>query len=82
MAISIEIHHTDSGQRADITAQVEHALADRDRDWQVSILGSQASDRWELKITPNGFERTYMLEGSSGETEPQMIARIVAKMVT
>lgn len=85
MAISVEIHHTgsDPGQRADITAQIEHVLADRGGDWQVSILGSQANDRWELKIMgPNGFERTYMLEGASGETEPQTIARIVAKMVT
>jgi hypothetical protein len=30
---------------------------------------------------PNGFERTYMLEGAAGECEPQIIGRIVAKMV-
>jgi hypothetical protein len=29
----------------------------------------------------NGFERTYTLEGTAGECEPQAIARIVAKMV-
>ncbi len=84
MAISVEIHHTgsDPGERAEITAQIEHALADQRGDWNVSITGSQASDRWELKILgPNGFERIYMLEGASGETEPQVIGRIVAKMV-
>jgi hypothetical protein len=27
----------------------------------VSIIGSQANDRWELKIAgPNGFERSYL----------------------
>ncbi len=85
MAISVEIHHTgsDSGQRAEITAQVDHALADRAGDWKVSIVGSQANDNWELRIAgPNGFERSYTLEGSSGETQPQAIARIVSKMIS
>lgn len=84
MPVSVEIHHTssDPGQREEITAHIEHALADQRGDWNVSIIGSQASDRWEMKILgPNGFERTYMLEGASGETEPQMIGRIVARMV-
>lgn len=30
---------------------------------------------------PNGFERTYMLEGTAGECHPQAIARVVARMV-
>lgn len=84
MAVSVEIHHTgsDPGERAEIAAHIEHVLADQSGSWSVSIVGSQASDRWEMKILgPNGFERTYMLEGASGETEPQMIGRIVAKMV-
>ncbi len=84
MAVSVEIHHTGSvsGQRAEIAAQVEHALADRHGDWKVSIVGSQANDRWEMKIAgPNGFERTYTLEGTAGEHEPQMIGKLVAKMV-
>jgi len=84
MAVSVEIHHTgsDPGQRAEIAALIEHALADRPGDWKVSIIGSQANDRWEMTISgPNGFERTYMLEGAAGECEPQIIGRIVAKMV-
>jgi hypothetical protein len=84
MAVSVEIHHTgsDPGERADIAAHIEHALADRRGHWNVSILGSQASDQWEMKILgPNGFERTYMLEGTAGECEPQAIGKIVAKMV-
>lgn len=84
MPASVETHHTGSepGQRAEIAAQIEHALADQPRNWKVSIIGSQASDQWEMRLLgPNGFERTYMLEGTAGETEPQAIGRIVAKMV-
>ena len=84
MAVLVEIHHTgsDPGERADIAAHIEHALADKRGNWRVSIVGSQASDQWEMRILgPSGFERTYMLEGTAGETEPLAIGRIVAKMV-
>jgi hypothetical protein len=84
MAVSVEVHHTgsDPGQRAEIAAHVEHALADRPGDWAVSIVGSQANDKWEMKIVgPNGFERTYVLEGMAGEHEPHVVARVVAQMV-
>jgi len=84
MGVLVQIHNTGSlpEERADITAHVEHALADRAGDWKVFINGSQANDRWELKIDgPNGFERSYTLEGTAGETEPRAIGRIVGKMV-
>ncbi|HYT07520.1 MAG TPA: hypothetical protein VEL77_07715 [Rugosimonospora sp.] len=84
MAASVEIHHTgcDPGQRADIAALIEHALADRPGDWKVSIIGSQANDRWEMKVAgPNAFERSYTLEGSAGQHEPQIIGKLVAMMV-
>jgi hypothetical protein len=84
MAVSVEIHHTgsDPGQRAEIAAHIEHALANQAGDWKVSIVGSQANDKWETKIVgPNGFERTYALEGTAGEHEPDVIARVVAQMV-
>jgi hypothetical protein len=84
MTVSVEIHHTgcDPGQRAEIAAHIEHALADRRGDWKVSIIGSQANDQWEMKIAgPNGFERTYALEGTAGEHQPQAIGKLVAKMV-
>ena len=68
--------------RSEIMAIIEHALADRPGDWRVSIIGSQANDRWEMKIAgPNGFERSYTLEGASGEHEPQVIGNLVARMV-
>ena len=43
---------------------------------------SQANDRWEMKVTgPNAFERSYTLEGSTGQHEPQIIGKLVAMMV-
>jgi hypothetical protein len=82
MAVSVEMHHTgDAASQREVAALIEHFLADRPGDWRVSIVGSQGNDRWELKITgPTAFERSYTLEGSAGEHEPQAIARIVARM--
>jgi hypothetical protein len=84
MAVSVEMQHTgcEPGTRAEIAAVIEHALSDRSGDWRVLIIGSQANNRWEMKIAgPNAFERSYTLEGSSGEHEPQIIGRLVARMV-
>ena len=79
----MEMQHTgDSGLQAEVRAIIEHVLADRPGDWRVSIEGSQANDRWEMKITgPNAFERSYSLEGSAGEHEPHVIRKLVARMV-
>ena len=42
--------------QSEVRAIIEHVLADRPGDWRVSIMGSQANDRWELKIMgPNGI---------------------------
>lgn len=84
MAVMVEMHHTgcEPGMRAEIAAIVEHALADRPGDWRVLIIGSQANDRWEMKIAgPNAFERSYTLEGAAGEHEPHVIGKLVARMV-
>jgi hypothetical protein len=83
MAVSVEMQHTgDSALQAEIRAIIEHVLADRVGDWRVSIVGSQANDRWELRIVgPNGFERSYTLEGSAGEHRPEMIQVILGKML-
>lgn len=84
MAVTVEIHSTGKlpAERAEIGAVIEQALADRPGDWHVSIIGSQGSEQWQLRITgQNGFERTYHLEGSSGEHSAQVIGRIVAAMV-
>jgi hypothetical protein len=84
MAVSVEIHHTgcEPVVRSEIAAIIEHTLIDRPGDWRVSIIGSQANDRWEMKIAgPNGFERSYTLDGSAGQHEPQVIGKLVARMV-
>jgi hypothetical protein len=83
MAVTVEMHHTgDAASQREAAALIEHMLADRPGDWRVSIVGSQANDRWEMKIVgPNAFERSYTLEGAAGEHEPQAVAKIVARMV-
>ena len=83
MPVLVEIHITgDPELRADVVARIEHVLADRPGDWHVSIVGSQANERWELKITgPHAFERSYNLEGTAGEHEPRVIGEIISKMV-
>jgi len=83
MAVSVEMHNTgDAEGNADVVASVEHALADRAGDWHVLIVGSQANDRWEMKIMgPHGFERSYTLEGTSGEHRPEVIRLLLRKLV-
>lgn len=83
MAAMVEMQYTgDSGLQAEVRAIIEHVLADRPGDWRVSIIGSQANDRWEMKIAgPNAFERSYTLEGTAGEHEPNVIGKLVARMV-
>ena len=83
MAVSVEMHHTgDTRAQSDVQAVIEHVLADRSGEWRVLIIGSQGNDRWEMTITgPNAFERSYTLEGSTGEHEPNVVGSIVARMV-
>jgi hypothetical protein len=70
MAVTVDMQNTgDPVVRTEIIALIEHVLGDRPGDWRVSIIGSQANDRWEMRIAgPNGFERSYTLEGSSGSS--------------
>jgi hypothetical protein len=83
MTVMVEMHNTgDPSLKADVVASVEHALADKRGDWRVSIVGSQANDRWEMKILgPNAFERSYVLEGSRGEHRPERVRSIVGRLV-
>lgn len=85
MAVVVEMIHTRCAPevRAEVAAMAEHALSDRTGDWRVLIVGSQADDRWEMKITgPNGFERCYTLEESAGQHEPRTVGDLVRKMVS
>jgi hypothetical protein len=83
MAVTVEMQNTgDPELQQEVVAAIEHALADRIGDWRVSIIGSQANDKWEMKITgPNAFERSYTLEGTAGEHRPEMIRVLLGKLV-
>jgi len=83
MAVTVELHNTgDAASQRDTVAMIEHVFSDRSGDWRVEILGSQGSDRWEMKITgPNGFERSYTLEGELGQHEAGAVAGIIARML-
>jgi hypothetical protein len=84
MAVVVEMHNV--GHRnlqRDVVALVEHVLSGRTGDWRVLIVGSQEDDRWEMTISgPNAFERSYTLEGASGELNPQRIAALVSRIVS
>jgi len=83
MPVTVETHNTgDAERQRDLVAMIEHIFADRPGDWRVEILGSQGTDRWEMKITgPNGFERSYTLEGTIGQHEPNVVAAIISRML-
>ena len=54
------------------------------RPQKIGIEEKQGRDMTgsEMKIAgPNGFERSYTLEGSAGQHEPEVIRVIVGKMV-
>jgi hypothetical protein len=83
MAVTVDMQNTgDARVRTEVVAMIQHMLSDRPGPWRASIFGSQANDRWEMKITgPNGFERTYTLEGSAGEHRAEVIRVILGKML-
>jgi len=83
MPVIVELHNTGTAEsQRDVVAMIEHILSGRPGDWHVVIVGTQASDRWEMKITgPAGFERSYTLEGELGQHEPSTIAAIVSRML-
>jgi len=83
MAVTVDMQNTgDVRVRTQVVAVIQHVLSDRPGPWRVSILGSQANDRWEMRITgPNGFERSYTLEGSAGEHWAEVIRVILGKML-
>jgi hypothetical protein len=83
MAVTVEMHNTgDAELQRDVVAVIEHVLSDRPGNWRVVIVGSQGTDRWEMRIAgPNAFERSYTLEGAFGQHEPSVVADLVARMV-
>jgi hypothetical protein len=83
MPVHIELQNTgDAGAPAEISAAIEHALAERPGDWRVSIIGSRANDNWEMSVHgPKGFERSYVLAGAAGEHEPHVIRNLLVRLL-
>lgn len=83
MGVTVELHNTgNAADQAEIAAAIEHVLSDSPGEWRITILGSQGNDRWEMKIEgPNGFERSYTLEGSAGEHQPDIIRARLARLL-
>jgi len=54
--------------------------------WQRSTavrgIRSRTVETWELRIEgPNGFERSYSLASSSGEHEPEVIGKLILRLL-
>lgn len=81
--MTIEMQNTgDPRARREILAGVEHVLSDVAGEWRVSILGSRANDKWEMKVEgPQGFERSYTLIGAAGEHHPEAIRNVLVKLL-
>lgn len=73
MSVTVEMHNTGDAQvQGDVKAMIEHVLSARHGDWRISIIGSQANDRWEMTILgPHVFERSYTPEGAAGSVSLQ-----------
>lgn len=84
MGVLVELHNTGHvANRAEIVASIEHAFAGEAGEWHVSVLGSRENDDWELKIQgPYGFERKYVLAGTAGEHEPDVIRSVVTRLLS
>lgn len=78
----VEMHNTGNPRvRTEIVAMIEHALCDREGEWRVSIVGSRASNAWEMKVEgPKGFERSYTLTGP-GEHQPAAVRNLLFRLL-
>ena len=83
MSVIIELQNIgDASRRNEIAAVVEHVLSERPGVWRVTILGSRATDSWEMKVEgPKGYERSYTLIGSAGEQQPHVVGNVLAKLL-
>jgi hypothetical protein len=81
--VHIELQNTgDDPARVEIVAVIEHALADRSGEWRVTIIGSRATDNWEMTMHgPKGFERSYVLAGAAGVHQPHAIRNLLLRLL-
>ena len=84
MGVTIELQNLgDARLCREVTAIIEHALSDRPGKWRVSITGSRAAENWDMRIEgPSGFERSYSLSRAAGEHEPEVIRKLILRLVS
>ena len=83
MGVTVELQNLGDAQLCrDITEHLEHAFADRQGEWRVSIAGSRVAESWDLRVDgPIGFERSYTLSAAAGEHEPAAIRMLVLRLL-
>ena len=83
MGVTIELQNLGDEQLCrEVTARIEHAFADRQGAWRVSVIGSRASETWAINVEgPNGFERSYSLAKGAGQHEPDAIRRLIVQLL-
>ena len=83
MPVLVELHNTgDTTLTTEVQAVVEHVLSGLPGEWRVSIVGSCATEDWEMKVEgPNGFERSCTLVGSAGEHLSMAIGNLLLKLL-
>jgi hypothetical protein len=81
--VHIELQNTgDTVTRREVSAAIEHARSDRPGDWRVSIIGSPATDNWEMSVHgPKGLERSYVLAGAAGVHEAHVIRNLLLRLL-
>ena len=84
MGVTIELQNLgDAKLYREITALIEHAFSDRQGEWRVSITGSRAAENWDMRVEgPSGFERSYSLSRAAGEHEPEVIRKLILRLVS
>ena len=62
--MAVEMQHTGApAVSTETRAVIEHVLADRPGDWRISIVGSQANDRWEMNYSWAEWVRALLYAG-------------------
>jgi hypothetical protein len=78
MPISIEMSAIGGSETQKVVEDVlRKTLGALTGEWQVSVIGSQQNDVWELKIRGPSTQRRYKLYGTDGQHDPSYIHELL-----